>query len=71
MVTRGAETSVVLQEQEGRVGCARLWVHWHWVQVSRIKWQVVVSYLAGEGELTVGDRRSLGGVKNSSRVFIE
>ena len=25
----------------------------HWVQASRAKWQVVVSYLAGEGELTV------------------
>jgi hypothetical protein len=52
VVTGGAEMSVVLRE--GRVRCARLWVHWHWVQASRIKWQVVVSYLAGEGELTVG-----------------
>jgi len=49
---------------EGRL-CRVTVVGVHWAQASRVKWRVVVSYLAGEGELTVGDRCSLGGVRKS------
>ncbi len=50
----------------------RVWrvVGVHWVQASRVRWQVVVSYLAGEGELTVGNRCSLGGSGNRRRVLL-
>ena len=45
--------------------CRVVGVHWPGVQAGRVKRQVVVSFLAEEGELTVGDRYSLGGVRKS------